>query len=270
MSFSTHPKEMFLSFWRHRGLLHQLIKRDILARYKRSSMGVLWVILSPLLMLAMYTVVFGVILQVRWPGVDNCLMYSLILYIGLTVFNFFAECLSAAPNLIASKSHLVKKIIFPLEIYPLVPIGSACFFALINTFLSCIYCYFVLSTVHLTVLLLPVLYLPLVFLTLGLSWFFSSLGVFLSDVEHAMRFLLRIAIYLSPVFYSIKKIPAKFQSYLFINPLTYIIEQAREMMVFGVLPELSSFLVYFSFCIGFSYLGFCWFQVTRTEFAELL
>ncbi|HAT8606378.1 ABC transporter permease [Legionella pneumophila] len=270
MSFSTHPKEMFASFWRYRGLLYQLIKRDILGRYKRSSMGLLWVVLSPLLMLTMYTVVFGVILQVRWPGVDNCLMYSLILYIGLTIFTFFSECLSAAPNLIASKSHLVKKIIFPLEIYPLVPIGSACFFALINTFLSCIYCYFVLGTVHLTALFLPILYLPLVFLTIGLSWIFCSLGILISDIEHVMRFLLRIALYLSPVFYSIKKIPPEFQPYLFINPLTYIIEQAREMMVFGVLPDLSSFLLYFSFCLGCSYLGFYWFQTTREEFAEIL
>ncbi|WED42827.1 ABC transporter permease [Legionella cardiaca] len=267
---NTHPKEIFASLWRHRDLTYQLIKRDILNKYRGSFMGLLWVILSPLLMLGLYTFTFGIILRARWPGVTDSLMYALLVYVGLSIFNFFSECLNRAPNLIVSNPNLVKKIIFPLEIYPWVIIGSAGFFAIINSLILCFFCFLKLGTIHFGILLLPLLYLPLIFLTLGLCWFLCSAGVYFRDISHMMGFILQIIMYLSPIFYSTLNLPPALQKFLFISPLTYIIEQARGIIIFGNAFNWSSFIVYCCIGLGFAVLGFVWFQKTRDGFADVL
>lgn len=266
----NHPAQMFITLWTHRNLIAQLIKRDILNKYRGSFAGLLWLILAPMLMLGLYTIVFGVFVHIRWAGVDNSLMYSLIMYVGLIIFNFFSECLVRAPTLIVSNSNFVKKIIFPLEIYPWIIIGSAIFHALINTLILALFCLLLLGKIYLSILLLPLLFLPLILITLGASWFLCSVGVFVRDITHAMSFIMQIIMYLSPVFYATSLLPIPFQKILVINPLTFIIEQARSIVIFGNNIQWSSYGVYFLISMTIAWLGFIWFQQTRDGFADVL
>ena len=265
-----NPLQMFVSLWRYRDLVSQLIKRDILTKYRGSFGGLLWLVLAPLLMLSLYTVVFGVFMQVRWQGVSNNLMYALVIYVGLILLNFFSECISRSPGIVVSNPNFVTKIIFPLEIYPWVIVGTALFHLMISTVILVLFCFFILGKVYLTIFLFPVLCLPLILVTLGLSWFLCSAGVFVRDISHLMVFMMQIIMYLSPIFYSINAIPLKFQKFLFMNPLTFIIEQVRGIVIFGNLPHWSGLGIYLIISICIACLGFLWFQQTKDGFADVL
>lgn len=265
-----HPSQMFTTLWSNRDLFFQLVKRDILAKYRGSLMGVVWLLLSPLLMLSLYTIVFGVFMNVHWPNVDNNLMYSLIIYIGLIILNFFSECISRSPTLITSNPNFVKKVMFPLEIYPWVIVCSALFHTLINSIILSLFCLLLLGKIYLTIFFLPILFIPLIFITLGISWFLCSTGVFVKDTSHIMVFIMQIIMYLSPVFYSISTLPQKYQKILLINPLTFIIEQARSSILFGKPPHWSGFFIYCIVSLGIAWLGFVWFQKTKRGFADVL
>lgn len=266
----NHPIQVFSMLWRHYDLILQLVKRDILMRYRGSFAGLLWLILAPLLMLGLYTLVFGIFMQVRWPGVTNNLMYSLLIYVGLIVLNFFSECLSRSPTIITYNSNFVKKVVFPLEIYPWVIIGSALFHMIISLLVLTVFCLLLLGKIHITILLFPILFAPLILITLGISWFLCSAGVFIRDIAHLMVFIMQVIMYLSPVFYSITMLPEIFQRVLLINPLTFIIEQARNIIVFGNLPQWTGVGIYFLISILVAYLGFLVFQKTRGGFADVL
>jgi lipopolysaccharide transport system permease protein len=124
-SITLNPFAIAAGLARHRYLLGQLVKRDVLLRYRGAMFGVLWIFLSPLLMLAIFAFVFGHIFQTRWPEQREGLPFWLILYCGLIVFNVFGETVSRASSAVRGYPAYVKKIIFPVEILPLVPLGSA-------------------------------------------------------------------------------------------------------------------------------------------------
>ncbi|KTD12107.1 ABC transporter of LPS O-antigen, Wzm [Legionella gratiana] len=266
----NHPAQMFLMLWRHYDLILQLVKRDILMRYRGSFAGVLWLILAPLLMLGLYTLVFSVFMRIQWPGVTNNLMYSLLIYVGLIILNFFGECMNRSPTMIVSNANFVKKVVFPVEIYPWIIIGSALFHAIVNTFILALFCFFILGKVNGTILLLPILFIPLILFSLGMSWFLCSAGVYVRDITHMMVFILQVIMYLSPVFYSISMLPELFQKILFLNPLTCIIEQARSLVIFGKLPQWESLGIFFIVSVCIAYIGFLGFQKTKDGFADVL
>lgn len=266
----NHPAQMFLMLRRHQHLILQLIKRDILSKYRGSFVGLLWLILAPLLMLSLYTLVFSVFMRVHWSGVTNNLMYSLLIYVGLIIFNFFAECISRSTSMIVCNENFVKKVVFPVEIYPWVIVGTALFHAIVNTCILMVFCFFILGEVNITILLLPVLFLPLVLFTLGVSWFLCSAGVYVRDITHAMTFILQVVMYLSPVFYSISMLPELFQKILLLNPLAFIIEQTRNIVIFGKLPQWQHLGVFFMVSICIAYVGFWGFQKTKDGFADVL
>ncbi|MCX7114366.1 MAG: ABC transporter permease [Gammaproteobacteria bacterium] len=263
---------MFTIAWLHRGLIYQLTKREILTKYRGSFAGLFWALLSPLLMLSLYTVVFSIFMRARWAGagLDNKLMYALLIYAGLINFNFFFECISRAPTLIVTNPGFVKKIIFPLEIYPWVLIGSALFQMIINTVILSLFCLLLLGKLYATILLLPILLIPFILVTLGMSWFLCSIGVYVRDINLAMTFIAQVTMYLSPIFYATTVLPQKLQQAILINPLTYIIEQTRNVVIFGQLPQWPGFFVYFTVSLCVAWLGFLWFQKTKSGFADVL
>ncbi len=266
----NHPAQMFLMLWRHHDLIFQLIKRDILMRYRGSFAGVLWLILAPLLMLGLYTLVFSVFMRIQWPGVTNNLMYSLLIYVGLIILNFFSECMNRSPIMIVNNANFVKKVVFPIEVFPWVIVGTTLFHAMINTLILVAFSFFLLGKINITILLLPFLFVPLILFTLGLSWFLCSAGVYIRDIAHLMAFLLQIVMYLSPVFYSISMLPEMFQKILLLNPLTFIIEQARSLVIFGKFPQWTTLGAFFVISMCVAYIGFLGFQKTKDGFADVL
>ena len=199
--FSISPTEMGASFWRNRQLIVTLIQREVLGRYQGSMMGVLWSFITPLLMLTVYTFVFSVVFKARWSVESSSVAeFGMVLFAGLIMFNIFAECIGRAPVLILANVNYVKKVVFPLEILAWVSVGSALFHALISIFVWLVAYLILFGVPHLTVLLLPLVMLPLILLIMGLSWGLASIGVYLRDVTQFVGVLTTVAMFLSPIF----------------------------------------------------------------------
>jgi lipopolysaccharide transport system permease protein len=271
-NFSASPPEMVASLWRKKGLIRNLIHREVVGRYKGSMLGIFWSLANPIFMLAVYTFVFSVVFKARWGagGSDSKTEFALVLFAGLMVFNLFSECIGRAPGLILANVNYVKKVVFPLEVLPWVSMGSALFQFVVSLGVWLVAYGLLFGVPHWHVLLLPLVVLPLVLFVMGLSWALASLGVYLRDVGQIIGVLITVLMFLTPIFYPASALPAAYQPLLFMNPLTAPIEMARDLMYWGKLPSLSLLAVYGAGALGFALLGFAWFQKTRKGFADVL
>lgn len=254
----------------HRSLVWQLVKRDVLSRYRGSWMGLSWSFLTPLLMLAVYTFVFREVFQARWgeAGGDG-LDFALRMYAGLVVFNFFAECVTRSPRLIVDQPNLVKKVVFPLHLLAWVSTGSGLFHLAVNTVVL------LLAAVaagygHPTMLLLPLVWLPLLPLILGLTWFLAALGVYLRDIGQVTGLVVSLMMFMSPIFYPVSALPERWRFWLHLNPLTLIIENTRHVVLDGTLPQALPLLAYLAVALVVAMCGAAWFHATRKGFADVI
>lgn len=257
----------------HHQLIVQMTKREVIGRYKGSAIGLVWSLLNPVFMLSVYTFVFSVIFKSRWGGAggdDSTTQFAMLLFVGMIVFSLFSDVLNRAPSLILSNVNYVKKVVFPLEILPVIAVGAALFHSLVS--LAVLLAAFALFNgyLHWTIIFAPVVILPLVILTTGLSWMLASLGVYLRDVGQTIIVLTTVLMFLSPVFYPITAIPVRFRSYIMVNPLTFIIEQARQILVLGQLPDFIGLIIYTLLATATAWAGYAWFQKTRKGFADVL
>ena len=270
-NFSTSPKELIASIWRNRSLIQSLTQRDVIGRYRGSFFGILWSFFNPVLMLLVYTFVFSVVFKARWSAdSDSKTEFALVLFAGLIVFNFFAECVSRAPNIILSNTNYVKKVVFPLEILPVVVMGSAVFHASISILVWLLAYSFLFGVPHVTVFMLPLILVPLLFLVIGLSWILAALGVYIRDISQFVGVIVTILMFLSPIFYPAKSLPNDFQILLLLNPLTTFIEDMRNLLFFGVGLDLFQITRQYIISLLVAYVGFVWFQKTRKGFADVL
>lgn len=269
--FLATPVEMFASLWRNRELIKASAKREVLGRYRGSFLGLLWSFFNPLFMLAVFTFVFSVIFQARWGGGSGSKTeFALVLFAGLLVFNLFAECINRAPGLILSNTNYVKKVVFPLEILPFVGLLSALFHTLISLGVWLIAYALFFGIPHLTVLYLPLVLLPFCLFIMGLSWALASLGVFLRDVSQFIGLLTTALMFLSPIFYPATALPEDYRHILYLNPLTTVVEQTRDVLFWGKTPDFLMLAIYWVVTLGIAWLGFAWFQKTRKGFADVL
>ncbi len=269
--FFTSPSEMFASLIRNRELVLALTKREILGRYRGSVLGLLWSFVHPIVMLLIYTFVFSVVFKARWnAGSDSKTEFALVLFAGLIVFNLFSECITRAPSIILSHANYVKKVVFPLEVLPWVTVGTALFQALMSLSVWLLFYVIFFGLPHATALLLPLVVLPILFITMGLSWMLASLGVYLRDVGQIVGIGTTVLMFLSPIFYPISSLPANYQHLLLLNPLTPAIEGVRDILFWGNLPSIGLYAVYLAISIIFSWLGFVCFQKSRKGFADVL
>jgi len=270
-NFSISPREMVASLWRNRGLTKALIKREVIGRYRGSVMGILWSFFNPVFMLLVYTFVFSVVFKARWSGgSDSKTEFAMVLFAGLTIFNLFSECFTRAPSLILSNVNYVKKVVFPLEILPWVSMGSALFHGLISLTVWLIFYTIFFGTPHAEALLFPVLILPLLLMTMGLSWFLAALGVYIRDIAQIIGIVTTTLMFLSPIFYPVSSLPKDYQPLLLLNPLTPAIEQGRALLVWGTMPDWRMYAVYLGVTLVVAWLGFAWFQKTRKGFADVI
>lgn len=253
---------------RHRYLLGQLVKRDVLLRYRGAMFGVAWMFLAPLLMLAIFAFVFGEIFGARWPQQPDGLPFWLILYCGLIVFNLFGETVSRAPTAVRAYPAYVKKIIFPVEILPLVPLGSALVHAAFN--LS-ILAGALAWTGHLSagLLLMPLLIIPVLLLALGCAWFLAAWGVFIKDMTQIVPLFVQMLLFLSPVFYPASAVPTLLQPLYRLNPLGAVIEAARAVVI-GQPVAWASWLAALAVGLVAAVLGLMFLAHARDEFADAL
>ena len=270
-SFSLAPQEILVSLWRNRYLIKKSIQREVVGRYRGSALGMLWSFFHPLFMLAVYTFVFSVVFKARWQaGSDSKTEFALILFAGLMVFNLFADCINRAPSLILSSVNYVKKVVYPLEILPLVSIGGALFHFVISLSVWLVAYLVFFGLPPLTIVLLPIVLLPLLLFTAGMSWWLASMGVYLRDVSQIINLVTTALLFLSPIFYASASIPERFRMLMQFNPLTPIIEQARGVLIWNQLPDPVTLVVCYLVSILVACLGFAWFQKTRKGFADVL
>lgn len=264
--------EMVASLWRNRQLILQMSKREVVGRYRGSVMGMAWSFFNPVLMLAVYTFVFSVVFQTRWgiEGEASKTSFAILLFVGMIVHGLFAECANRAPSLILGNVNYVKKVVFPLEILPWVAMGSALFHAAISLLVLLVAQLIFHQSLPWTVVLFPLVLLPLLLATMGAAWFLAAIGVYLRDVSQTIGIITTVLLFLSPIFYPISALPEQYRVWLHLNPLTFIIEEGRKTLVLGQMPHWSGWGVYMVVSVAIAWMGFWWFQKTRKGFADVL
>jgi lipopolysaccharide transport system permease protein len=261
------------SLLRNRQLIIQMTKREVVGRYKGSAMGLAWSFFNPVFMLVVYTFVFSDIFKSRWSGDvgnDSKTQFAVVLFVGMIVLNLFNEVLNRAPSMILSNVNYVKKVVFPIEILPVVAMGAALFHSVISLGVLLIAFVFFNGHLHWTAVFTPLVFLPLVILTTGIAWMLASIGVFLRDVGQTIGMVTTVLMFLSPVFYPVTAVPEKLRPFIMANPLTFIIEQAREVLIWGHLPNWVGLGTYTFAAIAIAWIGYMWFQKTRKGFADVL
>lgn len=267
-----NPVAMARNLWRHRELVAQFARREVEGRYRGSFLGIVWSFITPLVMLLIYTFVFGVIFQARWPQArsESLNEFAVIIFAGLTTFTIFSEVVSRAPGLVVGVPNYVKKVVFPLEILPLSALGAALFHAGVSLLILIGAHLLVGGALHWTVLLLPLVLLPLLALALGLSWLLASLGVFVRDLGNLVGLLVQILFFLSPIFYSAEAVPEPVRSLLALNPLSPVIDNVRGVLLWGEQPDWGGLLISLGLSGVVMLLGYAWFQQTRKAFGDVL
>jgi len=263
---------MFVQAWKNKSLIWQLLKRDVQARYRGSVLGLLWSLVTPIVMLSIYTFVFQTVFKSRWSDSngETTLSFAIILFLGLSIHGILAEILTKSPSLIVSNQNFVKKIVFPLDILSWVTLLSGLFTFLISFGLLLALILIELKSMPSTVLLVPVILLPYCILLLGVSWILAALGVYLRDIQQITGTLATLLLFLSPVFYSINVLPQKFQFFIWLNPLSYIVESCRAVLIYGKLPDFVGLAIYSIVSLLVAYLGFYFFSKVKPGFADVI
>ncbi len=269
---SASPVDLWCSIYRHRDLILQMTKREIIGRYRGSVIGIAWSFFQPLLMLGVYTFVFSVIFQVKWGGEigEQRVNFAIILFAGLIVHTLFTECINQAPVLILRNANYVKKVVFPLEILPVVALGAVLFHNVASLVILVLAMLISGLDFHLTALYLPLLLAPFILMVLGLSWLLAALGVYLRDLGHAVFIITMIMLFISPIFYPLTAVPDQLRLLIYLNPLTFIIEQVREVLIWGRSPSWLWFTLYSALSLLVSWFGFWSFQRIRKGFSDVV
>ncbi|QEY11312.1 ABC transporter permease [Cellvibrio sp. KY-YJ-3] len=272
MESPTSIKSLIGSLISNRGLVSQIVRQQIVGKYRGSYIGILWPLLNPIFMLVVYTFVFSIVLKVRWSGdiSESKLQFAFILFTGMLIHGLFAEVINKAPSLILLNANYVKKVIFPLEILALTNFLEGLFNFSVGMLVLLIGMIVFHDQITWTIIFLPIILIPYFMLLLGLIWFIASLGVFVRDIAQGINVLTTVLLFLSPIFYSKNALPPEFQWLMNINPLTFIIEQSRDVLIWGKLPNWQGLGVY-SLLSGLTmWIGYYWFQKTRKGFADVI
>ncbi len=265
------PFSPYQALVRHFNLIVQMARRDVVGRYRGSFIGLLWSFFNPLLMLGVYTFVFGLIFKSRWSTqVSGHFDFAVVLFAGLNINSMFSECANRAPTLIVENTNFVKKVVFPLETLSWSTLGSALFHLFISTIVLLIFSLGVRGSIPWTVVYFPLVVAAFVPFMAGLIWLLSSLGVFLRDLKQAMGIVTAMLMFLAPIFYPQELIPPPYRNLLYLNPLTMIVDASRDVLVWGREPNWMGLGLYTLVAFFFAWLAFGWFERTRKGFADVL
>lgn len=266
------PLSSYLFPWQHAELIQQFALREVVARYRQSWLGTLWALLNPLLMLAVFTFVFRFVFNLRWNhgATDTDLGFALRLYAGLAVFNFFAECIQRAPRLVLEQPHLVKKVIFPVEILAWVNALAALFHLAVSLVLLVLLSFVESGGLHASIIALPLVWLSLLPLCVGLGWFLSGLGTYVRDVTQVVAMAVSFLMFLSPIFFPLEALPAAAQPWAALNPLALPISMTRQVLLDGHWPVWSSLAWHLLACMAVAVAGAKFFDSARKGFADVV
>ena len=266
------PVRLVADLVRSRYLIWQFLQRDISIRYRGTFFGLFWSFLSPLLMLAVYVFVFGFIFKSRF-GVEHsesAFDFGLALFCGLNLFNLFAEVTLRSPTLILQYPNFVKKVVFPLEILPVVATGTAVFHCLVAFVPLAIGLAIARQQIPYTLFYIFLFLVPLVFLTCGASWILASAGVFFRDVQPVLTAAITILMFMSAVFFPLKAVPEQWRVWIGFNPMVHLIEGARGAIIWGAIPDWRAYLILLVGGLLVFFLGYFIFDRSKSAFADVV
>lgn len=272
------PTTVWRTLAANKALTLQFIRRQVDTRHRGSYLGVIWVLLLPLMMMGLYTFVFGVIFNGSFKVADATgaiieyrgASYALGVFLSLSIFQFFSECLAGSPTIIVGNANYVKKVVFPLEILPLAVVGAATWNFLITMGLVVVGMFALGVAPAAQACWFPVIIAPLILLALGVTWFFAALGVFLRDVAQVMGFVSMVLMYASAVFYSSSMIPGGYMRFLAWNPLLHILENSRRVLIWNLPPDHASVAIVFVVSLAVFLFGFAFFKKMEPAFADVI
>lgn len=265
-----NPLAMIRHLLSLRELIGQLTRREVATVYRDSLLGALWTFIQPLMTLAVYTFVFTEIFQPRAGEGASQTVFVLGMFCGIVFYGVFADTISKAPILVISNPSYVKRVLFPLEALPVSVLGAALVNLCAGLLILIAGTLILGESVPATVFWLPVTLVPLFMLTLGISWFLASVGVFLRDVQQVVRVLLQAIFFLTPIVWTLDFLPPRFHFWVKLNPLTTIVESAREVAIAGRLPDWGMLGLITAISAVVMVAGYVWFMKTRHGFADVL
>ena len=262
----------FFLLVRNSNLFRQLLKREITQKYRGSYLGILWNFIVPITMMIVYSFVFGVVFKARWDYQvsESNAEFAVILFVGIALYTVFSETVNIAPTLITSNANYVKKVVFPLELLSMTSVGSSLVQFLFNLVVILVSKVAIIGRFDATMLLLPIILIPLIFLTLGISWILSAIGTYVRDMRQASTIITLIFGYATPVFFPFTAVPENLRWVLELNPMTTIVNNARNVLIYGVMPDWLALgkvwiLSYIVMLIGFQF-----FQKVKPGFADAI
>ena len=273
ISAQTARRAVWRPLWQLPGrfnLVMSLARRELVARYKGSVLGILWAVLTPIVMIAIFTFIFAGVFKARFGASDSQWDYALYLFCGLLPWNAFQESLQLSSNTIVTHANLVKRVVFPLETLPvaqsLVSIANQMFGTAVLFGAMLI----IRRELHATTLLLPLLMVPQLIATLGAAWLLASLGVFVRDIVQGASLILMAWMYLTPIIYPESLVPERYQGLINLNPFTPLIRNYRRLILEGAAPDWPGLAYFSAFAVVAFLFGYWWFARTRKNFADVL
>lgn len=264
------PVRPFVVLWQQRQLIHQLIRREVNGRYRGSILGTLWMVLLPILAVLIYTLVFGWILKQRWPGLEsNDATYPLVIWAGLAVFNAFAEVVQRATTVIAAQPNLVKKVVFPLEVLPVMLVGTTLVPMVLSMLVVCIGFIAFRGEVPQVLLLVLALGFFLIWLQ-GVAWFLAGVGTFLRDLGPMVQAICPLVLFLTPIFYPLTAVPEPYRDWFWLNPLCVMVESVRSALLHTAMPPGWALAGCVMVCLFTWQLGSLVFARLRPEMADVV
>lgn len=253
-------------------LVWQLTKQQLSTRHSGSFFGFFWLLMQPLVMLVVYVFVFSGVLGLKWGGQQSPDMFTFALGIlcGMLIFSFVSEVLIKASSAVLSHPNFVKKVQFPLHLLIMSQWLSSIIVMLFTLLVLLVGLIIANFQLHISVLLLPFLFLPVLLMTLGISWLLSALSVYFRDLVQLLPPLMTMLMFLSPIFYSVSMVPENFQQIILLNPLSWHIESIRNLLMFHELPSLMSYLIWLASSLFMAWFGYVSFAKLKKGFADVL
>ena len=273
ISAQTARRAVWRPLWelpRRFDLIWPLARRMTLARYRGSALGLLWALLTPAVMIAVFTFLFAGVFGARFTPEGTPLDYALYLFCGLLPWTAFSETLQQSSGLVVAHANLVKRVVFPLETLPVAQALAALAAQLFGTVALLLATLVIRHELHPTALWLPVLLVPQVLLTLGGAWLVASLGVFIRDTAQVLGLVLMAWLYLTPIIYPEAVVPARFRPALELNPLTPLVRSYRRTLLEGAPPDWAGLAYTSALALAAFVLGYWWFARTRKNFADVI
>ena len=265
------PLSPYRALSRHFSLIVQMARRDVAKRYRGSFAGLFWTFFNPILMLGIYTFVFGVIFRGRWNDqITGHFQYAIVLFAGLNINAVFSECANRATTLIEENTNYVKRVMFPLETLSWSTLGAALFHLLISTIALLTLSLIVNQHIPWTVVLFPVVVVCFLPFVAGVIWLLASLAVYFRDIRQVVSLITVALMFLAPILYPKEMIPEAYRGLLYLNPLTVIAEASQSVLLWGKPPIWSHLGLYTIASCLFAWASFAWFEQTKKGFADVL